>query len=754
MRQRDATRAFRAMRMSAVVMLLAATGAFVIAGRAADQPTARLTPRAAAVPQDMGPEAFGVLPAIRPQDGNGLDFSQPGTPVFGFSPIVDYSGRHEQIRYVIDATPTLPGSAPVIRPDAPLPMEQTVRDFAARLGMTGPLDIRRQGGKWDYTIGALDPATGAQATLGSRGTFAYNAPDPGARCGEATATPFRYPPAALFTPPPGVAWTPAPGIPSVTMTPAVPATPTATPFGVGSELCNTRGTAVDDAIAATVAQDFLARAGFLPDASYTMQVLPPDPRTPTVRPVRWTAAAPNGGRYIGREAARDIGVLVGPNKNVTNAGGPLPGAGASSSYRLRSAADLAAALQAGEAYVTLTLPLGDTGFPAFTFNGNQPLAVHVTGAELGYSLAYTFDAQPYLLPIVIYTGLANTIDSLAIGKEIGFTAYVDAVAHPAPPPAPVTPTMPLPATPDLVSLASYTFIPSPLARADFDTLATMFGLNNATAKIDASPNPIPGGGERIFASYPGGASLSVNRSEGGYWQYSNGGASDPGPNRPPPRADAALALVQQFIGAHHLDLSNLGTPTTTYPAAMAATLICYPLLLNNRPVVEIYGGTPTCGLRALVNTGERRFSLDALPLLVALQRDDTAALQATPVSMNPVTAQTALDALATAPKPLPPDADFSALDNQLARLFIEDDPENAARHLVPTTIFNATRGQAAPNSLTANQIAPAYALISVSMGRNSQRLTSLLPVWLISGQIDIGNRHRTAPFTYLSPALR
>jgi hypothetical protein len=30
----------------------------------------------------------------------------------------------------------------------------------------------------------------------------------------------------------------------------------------------------------------------------------------------------------------------------------------------------------------------------------------------------------------------------------------------------------------------------------------------------------------------------------------------------------------------------------------------------------------------------------------------------------------------------------------------------------------------------------------------------LLPVWRIAGQIDIGDRHRIAPFVYLSPATR
>lgn len=765
---RRATRTVRTMRIGTVVMLLAATGAFVIAGRAADQPTARIAPPSAMVPQDLGPEAFGVLPAIRPQDGNGLDFGQRGGPPNLLSPVIDYSGRHEQIRYVIDATPILPDSAPVIRPDAPLPTEQTVRDFATRLGMTGSLGIQRQGGKWDYTIGALDPATGAQATLGSRGTFGYSAPDPGARCGEATATPFRYPPSTLFTPPPGVAWTAAAGIPSVTGTPAVPATPTATPFGVGSELCNTRGAALDEATAAAVAQDFLARAGVLPDASYTMQVLPPNARTPTVRPVRWTAAAPNGGRYIGREAARDIGVLVGPNRNVTNAGGPLPGAGASSRYRLRSPADLAATLQAGEAYVTLALPLTDGGFPAFTFGGNQPLAVHITGAELGYSLAYTFDAQPYLLPVVIYTGTATTNDSLAIGKEIGFAAYVDAVMHPAPQPVSVAPAVPLPATPDLASLTSYTFTESSLSRADFDALTASLGFDNTAAKIETSPIPFVGGGDRISAKYADGSSFAVNLSLRGDWQYDNGGKINPGPNAPRTPPDVALAVVQQFVTIHHVNLRYVGTPTATQPAIRPETFICYPLLLDSRPVIGLYGGTPECGLRAFVDSGGQRFSLYAQALLVSLQRGGTAGLQAIPATGNSataaglqpaypagssiVTARNALDALAIGPEPIPIDADLSAPGNQLARLYIEDEPENAPRHLV--NIFTATRGQAAPNQFTADQVALAYVSISVPTGKAGQRAIALQPVWLIAGQIDIGNRHRIAPFTYLYPAVR
>ncbi|MHB8646818.1 MAG: hypothetical protein ACYDAR_13590 [Thermomicrobiales bacterium] len=737
---------------ASIAIALLATSALAMLGQPPASPVpSQFVPAPAAI-QDIGPEAFGVLPSIRPQDGNGLDFSGPGISPNPFNPIVDFSGRHEQARYVIDATPILPESAPVIRPNAPLPTEQAVRDFAARIGMAGPFDIRHQGGTWDYTLGALDSITGAQATLGSRGTFGYSAPDPGARCGEATATPFRYPPPVLLTPPSGVGWTPAPGIlPTVTpgtsppLAPTYPPTPTTTPFGVGSDLCASRSPALDDATAAAVAQDFLSRAGFLPDASYTMQVLPLDARMPTLRAVRWTTTAPNGGRFIGRDASRDIGVQVGPDKKVTNAGGALPLSGASSSYRLRSATDLAAALQAGEAYVTLTLPLAEGGYPAFRFAGNEPLGVHVTGAELGYFLAYTFDAQPYLLPVVIYTGAANTAESLAIGKEIGFTAYVDAVAHPTPQAVPVTPTVPLPVTPDLAALASFTITGPSFTRADFDALASALGFDNSAATVTSRP---VGNGEGFLAKYPDGSTLGANY-QGGEWQYDNGGPYENTPTAPALSPDAALALVQQFITAHHVDLSNLGTPTSGELPGGAIMTVCYPLLINNAPLAN-----GRCGLRAFIESGGRRFTLTADPLLVALQRKGAAALQPTLLAGSAaVSAQDALNMLATAPKPIPADADLSQTQWQLARLLIEDDPEQAVHHREGNTLY-ATRGQAAPNQFTADRVTLAYYLTTAYGSVTHQTTYQLLPVWLISGQIDIGNRHRVAPFTYLYPALR
>jgi len=710
-------------------LILLATSALAMIGQPPTSPAPLRPAPAPMVMQDAGPEAFGVLPSIRPQDGNGLDFSGPGIHPNPSSPIVDLSGRHEQIQYALDATPVLPESALVIRPMAPLPTEQDVRDFAARIGMTGPLDIRRQGAKWDYTLSALDPATGAQATLGSRGIFAYSAPDPGARCGEATATPFRYPPSVLVTH--------SPGYP--------PPTQTATPFGVGSALCTSRGSALDDATAATVAQDFLTKAGFLPDASYTMQVLPPDVSAPTLRTVRWTVSAPNGGRFIGREASRDIAVQIGPDKNVTKAGGALPLSGTSSSYRLHPTADLATALQAGDAYITLVLPLGDTGYPAFSYTGNEPLAVHVTGAELGYSLAYTFDGQPYLLPVVIYTGAANTAESLVLGKEIAFTAYVDAVAHPAPQPAPVTPIVPLPATPDVTSLASFTVNSPSFTRAVFDALASALGFDNATATVTSTPT---GSGEGFLAKYPDGSNLGANY-QGGSWQYDNGSLYENNPTAPALPPDAALMFVQQFIAAHHVDLGNLGAPTLGELPGGVITTICYPLLIDGAPIAN-----GQCGLRAFIESGGKRFTLAADPLLVAMQRNGPAALQPTPpTSTAAISAQEALDTLATAPKPIPADADLSQTQWQLARLPIEDDPEQASHHRGSNTLY-ATRGQAAPNQFTADRVTRAYFLTTTSGGTPRQTTYQLQPIWLISGQIDIGNRHRVAPFTYLYPALR
>ncbi|MHB8645801.1 MAG: hypothetical protein ACYDAR_08450, partial [Thermomicrobiales bacterium] len=748
---------------ASIAIALLATSALAMLGQPPASPVpSQFVPAPAAI-QDIGPEAFGVLPSIRPQDGNGLDYNGKVAPPNPSSPLVEFSGQREQVQYVhyaFDAMPALPEHAPVIRPDKPPVTEQAVRDIFTRLGLTDPLTITRFGGTWDYYLTASNSA--AQFHLDGRGHFSYTAPDLGARCGEATATPYRYPPAITYPTPPGI-----PTQPPVTPPPPLPTYPptaTATQFGVGTDLCTSRGPAPDDATAIAVAKDFLSKVGFLPDASYTLTVEPPDARLPTLRTVRWAAVAPNGARFVAHGVPRDFGVqrdftvTVGPNTNVTDASGLTATSGAASSYRLRSAADLAAALQAGEAYATLTLPTTDDGYSAITWRYNQPVAVHVTSAELGYALAYTFDVQPYLIPVVIYTGTANTAESLAIGREIIFSAYVDAVAHPAPQPVPVNPTVPLPTTPDLAALTSYTFTGGlPLTRADFDALATLFGLDNATATIDASPNPIPGGGERILAKYPGGASLSVNGSEGGDWLYNNGGKLSPGPNAPRTAPDVALAVIQQFVTSHHVDLSHLGTPIITQPGIPPETVVCYPLLLDNRLVVD-GGGMPECGLRAYVDSGGNRFSLFAESLLVSLQRSGTAALQAMPATGNSatiaglqpldptgnniVTAQNALDTLATGPKPIPPDADPYAPGTQLARLFIEDEPENTSRHL--GNVFIATRGHAAPNLFTADQVTLAYVNISVPTGKGGQRTTYLLPVWLISGQIDIGNRHRIA----------
>ncbi len=686
--------------------ILLATGVLAMVNQSS--PSHRSAPVPVETFQDAGPEAFGVLPAIRPRDGNGLDFNGPGILPDSSNPMVDFSGQHPQALYTIDAIPALPESAPVIRPDVPMSSEQGLRDLAARLGMTGPLQVSHLGMIWDDTGTVTDLTSGARLSLRVRGGFSYSAPDPGARCGETANTPPPYPTPAVR---------------------AVPATATATPFGVGSTLCTSRNPALDDPSAATIARDFLSKMGFLPDASSSMQVQPPDAKTPTLRPVRWTSIAPNGGRFIGRDAQRDFVVMVGPDGNVTSASGPTATSGASSLYRLRSTADLAAALQSGDAYATLTLPLSASGLPIL-FQRDQPVDLHVTGAELGYSLAYTFDAQPYLLPVVIYTGTANTAESRALGKEIAFTAYVDAVLHPAPQPVPVTPTVPLPATPDVASLASFTMSGPTFTRADFDALASALGLDNTTATITSTPSA---NGEAFLAKYPDGANLSTSEPSGG-WQYDNGG-----------RPDAALALAQQFIAAHHIDLSNLGAPTTEQLSGGPTAMVCYPLRINGIPIAD-----GRCGLRAFVESGGKHFLFAADALLVMVQRSGMAALQPAPATGSvAVSAQDALDTLATAPQPLPDDAHRSQAQGQLGRLAIADDPEQAMHHR-GSNIFSATRGQAAPNQFTADRVTLAY-LLTIAPGSTPYHLT---PVWLISGQIDVGNRHRVLPFTYLSPALQ
>jgi hypothetical protein len=589
--------------------------------------------------------------------------------------------------------------------------------------------MTRDGGMWDYRATATDATTGARVQVSGRGGFSYYAPDAGAQCGAATATPQRD--------------TPLPN--------AVPPTSTAPPFGTGTEICTGRGPALDDATAATVAHAFLTGAGLLPDPSSIMQVLPLDTHMPTLRTVRWAATAPNGGRFIGRDAQRDSTVTVGPNKNVTSASGPIVTSSVSSRYRLRSAADLAATLQAGEAYLTLALPRTDNGMAAIAFRGDQPLDVHITGAALGYSLAYTFDVQPYLLPVVIYTGTANTPDSLTLGKEIGFTAYVDAVAHPAPQPAPVTPTIPLPTAPEITSLASFTVDESSsLTRADFDALAAALGFDIATATVTTTP---VGDRSGFLATFPDGSNLSANYGGGG-WQYDNGGRSDTGATGPVLSPEAALATVQRLIAAHRVDLNDLGTPTVAQPPnASPQTFVCYPLLLANDPIVSTHGD-PECGLDATIGPGGARITLTARPLLLSLQRSGSAAPPTMPpAGTTAITAREALDTLAIAPQSPPVSADPSALADQLARLYIEDEPENATHHFLGNT-FVPTRGQAAPNSFTVDRVTLAYIVTQVPNSPPDQAATLLQPVWLISGQIDIGNRHRIAPFTYLYPASR
>jgi hypothetical protein len=172
------------------------------------------------------------------------------------------------------------------------------------------------------------------------------------------------------------------------------------------------------------------------------------------------------------------------------------------------------------------------------------------------------------------------------------------------------------------------------------------------------------------------------------------------------------------------------------------------LLINNTPTTDGH-----CGLRASIGSGGKRFTIATDPLLVALQRDGMSALQSTaPTGSAVIAAQDALDTLATAPTPIPVNADPSQPQWRFARLLIADDPERAAQH--PDNTFSATRGQAAPNQFTVEGVTLAYYL-TISYGGASHQLTyQLQPVWLISGTIDIGLRHRIAPFTYLYPTVR
>ncbi|MGI8855063.1 MAG: hypothetical protein ACR2JW_04880 [Thermomicrobiales bacterium] len=665
--------------------------------------------------QDSGPEAFGVLPAIRPQDGDGLDFSGPGMPLNPGNPIVNLHLPPGTATYTFDTMGTAPDAAPVVRLTVATVTEQSTRDLAARLGMGGPLQVVHGDGKWDYQITATDAATGAQVSVSTRGSFTYHAPDPGARCGEATIPP------PVNTPYPN----------------SVPATPTSPPFGTGTDLCQKRAAATDDAHAIAAAHDFLVSSGFPPDPTSAMHILPPDTRTPTLRRVQWAAVAPNGGPLVGREAQMDDIVTIGPDNRVTDASVTTRTPDAFSSYRLHPAADLAAALQTGDAYATLMLPNDASGYPiAFT---NGPLAVHVTAATLGYSLAYTFDATPYLLPVMIYTGTATTNESAAIGKEIAFTAYVDAIVHPAPQPAPVTPTVPLPSTPDLASLTSFTINDLSFTRADFDALAVALGFDNATATVTSTPS---GSGEGFLAKYPDGSNLGANY-QGGEWQYDSGAPNENTPATQALSPEATLALVQQFIAAHHVDLSDLGVPVAQ------SSSVCYPLLIHSDPFAD-----GRCGLRAFVASSGKRLTITADPLLVALQRNGLSALQPmAPTGSALITAQDALDTLATAPTPVPVNGGLSQLQGEFGRLMIEDDPEQAVHHR-DGNIFYATRGQAAPNSFTADRVTLAYVATQTPHNPPNQTATLLQPVWLISGQIDIGNRHRIAPFTYVYPAVR
>ncbi len=669
-------------------------------------------------------------------DGNGLDFDIPGGGALtSLGPVLDnvsLAGAHAT--YTFDTTGALPPSAPVVRLAVAPVSEPALRDLAARLGMTGALQVVRDGGQWEYSITATEITTGTHVTLESRGNFSYGAPDPGARCGE-TGAPPRIVPTPL-TPP------------------VVPATATATAYGAGSDLCTNRAPAPDETHAIAAARDFLTNAGFLPDASTPVHVLPPPLAAPTLRPVQWAATAPNGGLLIGRDAQMDTVIMVSPDNRVVNATGTTRTPDAISTYPLRPAAELAAALQAGDAYVSLTLPQDASAQPII-FQGNDALAVHITAAALGYALAYTFDARPYLLPVLIYTGTAS---NAAAGGAIGFTTYVDAVARPAPMPVPVTATAPLPATPDLTSLASFTFTPLPFTRDEFDALARALGYDNATTTVETVP---AADANAMRARYADGSTLGVNFQSGG-WAYDspNPPADSPitiGPNDPAPSRDSALAMVQQFIAAHHVNLDDLDMSTITQSPPMShTTIVCYPLLLTTLPVVRSYGGDADCGITALVESGNpNHLEVQANALLIAVQRGGVAAIQsASPVGNGVITAQQALDALALAPPPNSLNANPSIPQSQLARLYVTDDPENALHRRGNTTILALTRGQAAPNQFTVTSIELVYVRTSLPTNMTYQQMDQLQPVWRIAGQIDIGDRHRIAPFVYLSPATR
>lgn len=676
---------------------------------------------APASPQAFGPQAFGVLPAIRPLDGNGLDFNQRGAPPYA-PQVQDFSPPRGQIAYTLDTVGSLPQTAPVYRLDVAPATEQRLSDLATAVGMRGPLSFNDAAGHWDRRLSATEASAPnvRSVTLTARGTFSYLASDPGALCGAPTATPIVLPsPAAQ----------------------SIPATATPTPFGVGTDLCANRGPAIDEARAIAIARDFLATVGFPPDPSYTVST-PPESSTPSVRAVHFAATAPDGSPLVGKEAQRDFVVMIGPDGQVTFAGGPTTLAIAASAYPLRSAADLAATLQAGDAYATLTFPPELSGLEHRN-RALSPLAVHVTAATPGYALAYTFDATPYLIPVMTYTGTAATAESQALGKEIGFTAYVDAVQHPAPDPAPIMTQGPLPATPDLGALASYTFVPRATTRAEFDALLTDLGFAGNTVEPFPATNPTG-----WWAKLPDGTSLSVGAIAGG-WSYDSGGRIVIDQNSRAPATDDALAVVRQFIDTHHVRLDNLGVPVTTSATSDATVSVCYPLLINGHAVL----GSEECALRAFVGpAGTNRLVLTASSLLVALQRDGTAALQTTPVSGTAIGPQQALDALATGP-PTVAGADDTAKYQPLERLRIEDEPENATHHFTTNT-FYATRGQAAPNQFIGVDVTIAYIVTSLPAGNAGPPADQLQPVWRLAGQIDIGVRHRIAPFVYLYPSVQ
>lgn len=558
-------------------------------------------------------------------------------------------------------------------------------------------------------------------TFSSLGRFDYYAYDPGEGCGGMPPTPASH---------------------------GYPSAPEGTPLADRPNPCLNRGAAPNEADAIIAARDVLTTLSSPPDPSAKVTLLPPSTATPTVREVLFANPTPSGialtqmdGSNISPLFPYNIGAAIGPRNQVVRAFGSMMMLDAQENYPLRPAAELIAALRTGDDYAIRTLPQDASG--NVIAPPSAPYTVQMHSISLMYTPVFTIDARPYLLPVAVYTGTAETNESKATGKPIVFITYVDAVAHPASRPVPIT-MPPLPMTPDSAGLPSRTYASAPISRTDFDNLATYFGSGSTIAlNVHLPYSPIV---SAYAATYPDGSTLSVESQRRLSWEYHMQAIGTPGAVRAAPATrDVALASARQFFATHPFPPDNLGMPfvDTEQNDTSHDLVVCYPALIGGYPVVDV-SGRPYCGLNVWVSIDVERITVRGSANFLDFRRDDSSPTHTVvPPRGATIPTQTAIDALdsgsaanivSTGQVPSPP---FTW------RVNIPDETQKG-------TPYYTNWGNAAPNRFIVDAVTLVYTLYADPQA--SPFDTHVRPAWLITGTMDCGDRHRLLPFRYVYQA--